>query len=224
MKSISLSLKQHQLFFQIGLVCLADGLVGVSFGALAVTSGFELWVPLSLSVLVLAGASEFLFMALIASGGSAIAAAVAGLLVNARLLAFGLSLNQQLGQGWQRYLGCHLMNDESVVFGISQTNDYLNKKAYWLCGLGILLLWPFGVFIGAILGDAIQDPHVFGLDAMFPAILIALVLPKLDNSKKRYRAMTGALVSIVSTPLVPVGMPALLSLVGIFVKRGRQHG
>jgi len=49
----------------IFLVCLADGLVGISYGSLAVAGGFPLWVPLMLSLLVLAGASEFLFIAIV---------------------------------------------------------------------------------------------------------------------------------------------------------------
>ncbi|TFT84186.1 branched-chain amino acid ABC transporter permease, partial [Proteus mirabilis] len=40
------------------LVSLADGIVGISYGALAHTQGFDFWVPLSLSIFVLAGASE----------------------------------------------------------------------------------------------------------------------------------------------------------------------
>lgn len=212
------------LLFKIGLVCLADALVGISYGALAITSGFELWVPLSLSILVLAGASEFLFIGILASGGSVITAAIAGLLVNTRLFAFGFTLDHQLGKGWRRFLGCHLMNDESVLFGISQKNKFLNKKAFWLSGLGILLVWPTGVLLGAMLGNVIQDVHLFGLDAMFPAILIALVLPKLNDRKKIVTACSGAFLCVVSTPFLPLGLPALLSLVGIFMKKGNKNG
>ena len=46
----------------IFLVCLAVGVVGVSYGSLAMAYGFPLWVPLLLSVSVLAGASEFMFI------------------------------------------------------------------------------------------------------------------------------------------------------------------
>lgn len=213
-----------QLVFKIGLVCLADALVGISYGALAITSGFELWVPLSLSILVLAGASEFLFIGIVASGGSAITAAIAGLLVNTRLFAFGFTLDHQLGKGWRRFLGCHLMNDESVVFGINQKTQALNKTAYWLSGLGILLVWPTGVLLGTMLGSVIQDVHSLGLDAMFPAILIALVLPKLNDAKKLFTASSGAFLCVASTPFLPLGLPALLSLVGIFMKKGNKNG
>nr|WP_319926543.1 AzlC family ABC transporter permease [Xenorhabdus sp. Reich] len=47
----------------IFLVCLAAGIVGISYGSLAMAYGFPLWVPLALSTLVLAGASEFMFIA-----------------------------------------------------------------------------------------------------------------------------------------------------------------
>ena len=53
----------------IFLVCLAVGVVGVSYGSLAMAYGFPLWVPLLLSVSVLAGASEFMFIGIVASGG-----------------------------------------------------------------------------------------------------------------------------------------------------------
>lgn len=224
MKQLRSWLSAHQLITQIVLVCLADALVGVSYGAMAVTSGFDLWVPLSLSLLVLAGASEFLFIGILGAGGSAITAAIAGILVNTRLLAFGFGLNHQLSRGWRRLLACHLMNDESVVFGVSQKNDELNKKAYWLSGLGILLVWPLGALAGAMLGGVIQDTHALGLDAMFPAILIALVLPKLDDYKKFIRALSGTFISILSTPFLPVGLPVLLSLTGILMKRRRKDG
>ncbi len=61
----------------IVLVCLAVGVVGMSYGSLAVAYGFPLWVPLLLSVSVLAGASEFMFIGIVASGGSPLAAAAA---------------------------------------------------------------------------------------------------------------------------------------------------
>jgi len=72
----------------IFLVCLAVGVVGVSYGSLAMAYGFPLWVPLALSTLVLAGASEFMFIGIVASGGNPLAAALAGLLVKARPIPF----------------------------------------------------------------------------------------------------------------------------------------
>jgi predicted branched-subunit amino acid permease len=60
------------------LVCLAVGVVGMSYGSLAMAYGFPVWVPFVLSITVLAGASEFMFIGIVASGGNPLAAAAAG--------------------------------------------------------------------------------------------------------------------------------------------------
>ena len=56
------------------LVCLAVGVVGMSYGSLAMAYGFPVWVPFVLSITVLAGASEFMFIGIVASGGNPLAA------------------------------------------------------------------------------------------------------------------------------------------------------
>lgn len=104
----------------IVLVCLAVGVVGMSYGSLAMAYGFPLWVPFVLSLTVLAGASEFMFIGIVASGGNPLAAAAAGLLVNARHVPFGVTVRELVGKRGLSFLGCHIMNDESVVFGLSQ--------------------------------------------------------------------------------------------------------
>ncbi|SUC31768.1 azaleucine resistance protein AzlC [Providencia rettgeri] len=67
--SISSTLN-HSIVKNIALVCFADLIVGISYGALALSQGFDWWIPLTLSILVLAGASEFLFIGVIFAGGS----------------------------------------------------------------------------------------------------------------------------------------------------------
>ncbi|MDT3410125.1 AzlC family ABC transporter permease [Kosakonia cowanii] len=203
----------------IGLVCLAVGVVGVSYGSLAMAYGFPLWVPLMLSTLVLAGASEFMFIGIVASGGSPLAAAVAGLLVNARHIPFGVTVRELVGKRAAGLLGCHIMNDESVVFGLSQSTPEQRKAAYWLCGLGVALLWPVGVLIGASVGTFLPAPETIGLDAVFPAILLALVLPALKKRTTLIRASSGAALSLATVPFAPVGLPVLLSLLGLLTRK-----
>jgi len=205
----------------IVLVCLADGLVGISYGAVAVNAGIEPWVIIALTLLVLAGASEILFVGIVAAGGSPITAALAGLLVNARHLPFGLAIHEVIGTGWRRVLGTHLMNDESVVFALDQDTLDRKRAAYWACGLGILLCWPAGAAIGVFAGSIIDDTDAFGLDAMFPAVLLALVFPALRVPRTRRAALVGAVVAVAATPFLPAGVPVLLSLVGLLFGLGR---
>ncbi|PHM30213.1 AzlC family ABC transporter permease [Xenorhabdus innexi] len=203
----------------IFLVYLAVGVVGVSYGSLAIAYGFPLWLPLILSVLVVAGASEFMFIGIIASGGNPLAAAMAGLLVNARHLPFGVAVRELVGKGAAKFLGCHIMNDESVVFGMSQSTPEQRKAAYWLCGIGVVLFWPLGVLLGGTVGKFIPAPEVIGLDAVFPTILLAMVIPAFKNKTSLIRASCGTALSLSVVPFVPVGLPVLLSLFGLLARK-----
>jgi 4-azaleucine resistance transporter AzlC len=210
----------------IGLTCLAVLFIGLSYGAIAVASGFPLWVPAALSVVVLAGASEFLFIGIVAAGGSPIAAALAGLLVNARHLPYGLALPdingpitgpEVTGRGWRRLFGTHLMNDESVVFALAQQDLPAQRAAYWACGLGVLICWPGGAVLGALIGSAVHDTNAFGLDAMFPAVILALIVKDLRDRMTLRAALAGAAIALAATPFLPAGLPVLLALAAVLL-------
>jgi 4-azaleucine resistance transporter AzlC len=201
----------------IALACLAVWFIGLSYGAIAVASGFPLWVPAAQSVLVLAGASEFLFVGIVAAGGNPLAAAAAGLLVNARHLPYGLALPDMTGPGrpWRRLLGSHVMNDESVVFALAQEDLPRKRAAYWTCGLGVLLCWPAGAVLGALIGSVIRNTSAFGLDAMFPAVILALIFPALRDRVTLRAALAGAAISLAAAPFLPAGLPVLLALAAV---------
>ncbi len=221
MSSIGRTLKRGVLtdavLVDVGLTCLAVFFIGLSYGAIAVASGFPLWVPAAQSVLVLAGASEFLFVGIVAAGGSPIAAALAGLLVNARHLPYGLALPAVTGQGWRRLIGTHVMNDESVVFALAQQDLPRKRAAYWACGLGVLVCWPGGAVLGALIGSAVHDTNAFGLDAMFPAVILALIVKDLRDRMTLRAALTGAAIALATTPFLPAGLPVLLALAAVLL-------
>ncbi|QLY30300.1 AzlC family ABC transporter permease [Nocardia huaxiensis] len=201
----------------IAAICLAVAMIGVSYGATAVTSGLPAWLPVLLSVAVLAGGSEFVFIGIITAGGGLIAAVMAGLLVNARHLPYGLSVPDVVGSGWRRLVGTHVMNDESVALAMSQPDRDRRRAAYWLCGLGVMISWPLGAVIGAVLGSIVPDPNAFGLDAVYPAVLLTLVIPALREPVTRTAALAGAAVAAISTPFVGAGVPVLLALTAVLL-------
>ncbi len=208
----------------IALTCLAVFFIGLSYGAIAVASGFPLWVPAVQSLLVLAGASEFLFVGIVAAGGSPFAAALAGLLVNSRHLPYGLALPAGVtgpagttGRGWRRLFGTHLMNDESVVFALAQEDLRAKRAAYWACGLGVLICWPGGAVLGALAGSAIRDTNAFGLDAMFPAVILALIVKDLRDTRILRAALAAAAIALVAARFLPAGLPVLLALAAVLL-------
>ncbi|HEX2313158.1 MAG TPA: AzlC family ABC transporter permease, partial [Thermomonospora sp.] len=188
----------------IGVVSLADAIVGASFGAIAVAGGLDVWVPVALSLLVFAGGAQFAAVGVVLGGGSAVAAVLAGLILNARLLLFGFAVTDVLGdRRTTRLAGAHLLTDESLAFALRHTDPARRRTAYWTCGLAIFVSWNLAVLLGALAGGAIGDPAALGLDAAFPAVLLALVLPALTDRRTRHAALLGATVAVATTPFLP---------------------
>lgn len=210
---------QYDLIKAIVLISVATGIVGISLGAVAASFNIPLWIPLALSLTVLAGAAEFTFIGMIATGANPIFAAFTGILINLRHLPFGLSVADFIEKNAFRFIACHIMNDESVMFGLSQQEPAIKKSAYWMCGIGIAILWPVGVIIGYLLSQNIPNIYAFGIDAAFPAILFALILPLLKNKTTRNRVFLGSGLSLASIPFLPTGLPVLISMFGLLLGR-----
>ncbi|GAB2675947.1 AzlC family ABC transporter permease [Nocardia goodfellowii] len=209
----------------VAAVLLAVWVIGLSYGATAVSSGFPIWLPVVLSFAVLAGGAEFLFIGIIAGGGSPIAAVLAGLVVNARHLPYGLSVpDDVVGKGWRRALGVHVMNDESVAMALAESDTARKRVVYWVCGLGVLLAWPGGAVLGALIGSVVPDTSALGLDAVFPAVLLALVVPALRDRTTLGSVCVGVVVAMLSSPFLPAGMPVLVALSGVLWAAFRTRG
>lgn len=200
----------------IALVCVADVLVGASFGAISVSGGLAWWVPVVLSFVVFAGGAQFAAVGVVLAGGSAVAGVVAGLVLNARLLPFGFAVADVLGSRWRtRLLGAHLTTDESVAFAIRHDDPAARRSAFWVCGVALFGCWNLAVVAGASAGRLVADTDAFGLDAAFPAVLVALVVPSLSSPRTRLAAVVGAVLAVATTPFLPPGLPVLVALLGL---------
>ena len=203
------------------LLALAGAIlvVGASFGAIAVASGLAWWLPSLLSVLVFAGGAQFLMVGVVAAGGGLVAAVLGALVLNARHLPFGLAIGSIMGRSWPaRLVGSHLMIDESVAFAMAQRDPRRARAVFWACGTLAFVCWNVATLVGALAGQVIGDPDALGLDAAFPAALLALVLPSLrDAPRTRNAALLGAAIALAATPFLPAGVPVLLALAGLVV-------
>lgn len=197
-------------------IAAAVTVVGMSFGALAGAAGVPPLLAIAMSLLVFAGGAQFLAVAVVAAGGAPIAAVVAGLLLNARHLPFGLALGDVAGQGLAvRLLGAHLMIDEGVAFARARGSGARARRAYRLCGVLLFVGWNAGTVAGLVAGAAMPDPAAFGVDAAFPAALLALLLPSLRAADARRVGAGAAVVALAVSPFLPPGMPVMVALVAL---------
>jgi 4-azaleucine resistance transporter AzlC len=200
----------------ITLVCLADALVGVSFGAITVGGGLALWVPVAMSLLVFAGGAQFAAVGVVLAGGTPLAGVATGLILNARHVPFGFAIGDVLdGRWWQRRLGAHIMIDESVAFTQRHTDQRRRRATFWAWGLSLFVVWNAAVVVGAVAGSALGDTDALGLDAAFPAVLLALILPAMSDTQTRLVGFTAAAIALLAAPVLPAGVPVLLALVSV---------
>jgi 4-azaleucine resistance transporter AzlC len=206
----------RKLVRDVAAIAAASAVIGVSFGAIASAAGVPAWAIVTMSLAVFAGGAQFMAVGMIAVG-SPVAAIAGGLLLNARHLPFGLSIADVFrGEGRLRRLaGVHLMVDESVAFSLAQADPRRREAAYWLTGASLFVAWNTGTVLGILLGAAVGDPMRYGLDAAFPAALIALLLPRLREPIGLRVGLLGAAVAVAATFVLPPGLPVLLALVAL---------
>ncbi|WP_309131343.1 AzlC family ABC transporter permease [Brevibacterium sp.] len=185
--------------------------VALSYGAISAVSGFVWWQTLLLAVFALGGAAEFTFVGVIAAGGAPVLAVLAGLLVNSRNFAFGMSAGPFVPQDWRALIAAHWVNDESIAVARSVTGTRARWRAFLLMGMAIALTWPSGAMLGQWLGSVI-DADLLGLDAAFPIILFCLIRGDLKSKSTLALTAAGVVISVALTPLLPLGLGAVTSL------------
>jgi 4-azaleucine resistance transporter AzlC len=197
----------------------ATGVYAVSFGVLSVAAGLSVAQTCVLSLLTFTGASQFSFVSVIAAGGAVSAALPPALLLAARNGVYALSLKRVLRH---RAVEAHFVIDETTAMAHAQEVPADKHRAFVRTGASVFLFWNAGTLIGALVGGGI-DPRDFGLDALFPAVFLALLAPQLRRAGAPAAAVAGALVAVALLPLTPAGVPVMASaVVGVAVLARRR--
>jgi 4-azaleucine resistance transporter AzlC len=197
-------------------IAVAVLVFGASFGILARDAGMGIAAPIVMSLTTFAGSAQFAVASVLESGGAVAAAIVAAVLLNLRYIAIGMSVAPSLRGGPVRRLAeAQLAVDES--WAVSQREGRVDRDRLVGAGLVLMSCWCLGTVAGVLGGSAIGDPADYGLDAMFPALFLALLVGQLDGPRARTAAVGGALIALVLTPVVPAGLPIVASLGGAVI-------
>jgi predicted branched-subunit amino acid permease len=219
--------RRREVVRQAWSVGVASGTYGVSFGALAVAAGLDVWQAQVMSLVLFTGGSQFAFVGIIGAGGVAAApAAIAtSSMLGIRNGLYGLQTSRLLGvTGIRRLVAAQVTIDESTAVGIAQPEPPAQRLGFWQTGLAVFVLWNLSTLGGSLLGNAFGDPRRLGLDAAAAAAFVALLWPRLRSRDATATAVLAASIALVCAPALPAGVPVILASAAALVVGLRHPG
>ena len=192
---------------------------GLSFGVLAKASGMGALAPVVMSATAFAGSAQFAAASVLATGGGALGAIGAAVLLNARYAPISLTVAPVLGGPLlSRLLQSQLIVDES--WAVSQVGGgRVDRRLIVGAGLTLYVGWLGGTALGVVGAGVVGNPARFGLDAAFPALFLALLVAQLSSRQALVAAVLGATIALAlvpfSSPGVPIIAAAAACLVGL---------
>jgi branched chain amino acid efflux pump len=191
-------------------VVLPTVALGISFGILARPVMGSV-APTVMSILVFSGGAQFASLSVLQGGGAAASAIAAAMLMNARWLPMSLALAPSLRGGrLRRSLEAQAIVDASFVLS-SRGDGTFDRGLLLGATIPQFVSWTAGTLIGVLLAGSIDDANRFGLDAIFPAFYLALLLREVgDRRAYETMALAGA-ITVVLMGFAPPGVPVLVA-------------
>jgi 4-azaleucine resistance transporter AzlC len=183
--------------------------VAISFGLIAVQSGFSALETVLISALIYAGASQFLFIAMVVSGAPLWLVLVMTLLINARHLVYGPNIAPYLSNSrWWPVL-MHGLTDQIFALAHTRLPQLAEKdRMGWYTSAALIawLSWIVGTAVGAIAGAEITSRWPLLGEVMpfaLPALFLVLLAPRFTS------------VQWTLTMLITIVAALMLKLIGM---------
>jgi predicted branched-subunit amino acid permease len=200
----------------------AGGLLAISFGVVAVDAGLSEVAAIVMSAIVFAGSAQFASIAILAQGGTVGAALGAVALMNSRFLPMGVALGPSLpGGAAARALQGQPVVDASWALA-SRGDGRFDRMMLFGSSSIQYVTWLGGTTVGALWGDALGDPRSLGLDAIYPAFFLSLLLIEMKNRRAATVAVLGAAIALALVPVAPAGLPVLAASLAALVGLHRR--
>lgn len=179
--------------------------IGIAMGIVGKSAHLAIWQIFLMSTLVYAGSAQFILCGLLLLSAPILSIVFTVFLVNLRHLLMSLSVahyfkEDSLLNGIA--IGT-LLTDES--YGVLMATLAQEKKvtSNWVHGLNITayLVWILATIIGALLGNFIPDPTVFGFDFALTAMFLGLFLFQVQLPLKRQKHKTLIILAVTTVSL-----------------------
>lgn len=178
--------------------------------------------PIVMSVILFAGSAQFAALAVLQGGGGALAAIVAGVLLNLRFAPMGVALAPSMRGGrWRRALTGQAVVDASWAIA-NRGGGRFDPLVMLGATLPQYPMWVLGTVLGVVLGGLVGDPLTLGLDAIFPAFFLALLVPELRDRRGVATALIGTGIALALVPVAPAGVPIIAASAAALVGLARR--
>lgn len=200
----------HFTGVEAATIGLAYFTVGLTVAVLHVTDGTHPMVMVASVFLVNSVTPTLAFAAITAAGGSTAAGLAGGLLASSRFGLFAAAIAPRLWPSkLRRAAAAHAAFDPNVALALREEDDLSAQKVYVAAGLWLCVPWWVGGVLGAFIGSRLGDPQTLGLDAVFPAVLLAIIWPQLNARRPVTIALVAAIIALVLVEPTPGGVPVL---------------
>ncbi len=189
--------------------------LGVTLQVALIDAGTSAGRALAASAVIFSATSQFAWLAVREGGGSDWAAVVAGWVVASRYGILTTSLVPRLPAGVaRRALAALNAFDPNVAIAIQQPTASGVEREFWRTTAAMMLGWFSGITVGTVVGNVVGDTAQLGLDAVFPAALLAIIGNLLRTRDGFVAGLAGGLICLGLLPFVPAGLPIILSVFG----------
>lgn len=192
--------------------------LGVTLQVLLIDAGASNTRAVTASVVIFSATSQFAYLAVREGGGGDWAAIAAGWIVATRFGILAVSLSPRLPAGIARRAAAAAMAfDPNVAVAVQQPDAQGVEREFWRTTAGMFLGWFAGIGVGTFLGNILGDTQRLGLDAIFPAAMLAIIGNLLRRRDGFVAGVAGGVICLGLLPIVPAGMPIILSVLGVAV-------
>jgi len=162
-----------------------------------------------MSATTFAGSAQFAAASVLGAGGGVAAAAASASMLNGRYAPIGASVAPVIRGGpLRRLVESQLVVDEAWALSRRPDGSY-DRHLLIGGGLTLYVVWVGGTAVGAFAGDALGDPERYGLDAAFPALFLALLVPQVRSRRALAAALAGGAIALALLPFTPAGIPII---------------
>lgn len=181
----------------------------VAFGTLAAQKGLTLLETSLISILVFAGASQFVALEIWSvpmTLGTVVTLTLVVGVVNLRLVLMGASLRPWFGPlpAAKVYPLLLLTTDSSWLMAIRHRSEGGSDAAVLLgAGVTLWIFWILPTIAGYLFGGLIPQPERFGLDLILPIFFVAMLVPLWRGVRRAIPWAVAGGVALAVQALVP---------------------